>query len=43
MSAELIQAGGKTSRSEIHRLTNSVWNKEEFTQQMKESVTVPII
>jgi hypothetical protein len=27
--AELIQAGGETLRSEIHKLINSVWNKEE--------------
>jgi hypothetical protein len=26
--AELIQAGHETLRSEIHKLTNSIWNKE---------------
>jgi hypothetical protein len=26
--AQLIKAGGRTIRSEIHRLINSVWNKE---------------
>jgi hypothetical protein len=26
---ELIQAGGKTLLSQIHELTNSVWNKEK--------------
>jgi hypothetical protein len=30
--AELIQAGGKTLRSEIHKLINSIWNKEELPQ-----------
>jgi hypothetical protein len=28
--AELFQAGGETSVSVIHTLTNSIWNKEEF-------------
>jgi hypothetical protein len=27
--------------SEVHRLNNSVWNKEEFPQQWKESI-IPI-
>ena len=40
--AELIKTGGRTIRSEIHKLTNSVWNKEELTEQWKESVVVPI-
>jgi hypothetical protein len=39
---ELIKAGGRTIRSEIHKLTNSVWNKEELPEQRKESVVVPI-
>jgi len=26
MSAELIKAGGRTIRSEIHELINSIWN-----------------
>jgi hypothetical protein len=30
---EVIQAGGNTLHSEIHKLTNSVWNKKELTQQ----------
>jgi hypothetical protein len=25
--AELIKAGGETLQSEIHELTNSIWNK----------------
>jgi hypothetical protein len=40
--AELIQIGGNTSCSEIHKLTNSVWNKEELSQQWKESIIIPI-
>jgi hypothetical protein len=35
--AELIQAGGNTLRFEIHKLINSIWNKEELPQQWKES------
>jgi hypothetical protein len=30
--AELIQAGGETLRSEIHKLMNSAWNKEELPE-----------
>jgi hypothetical protein len=40
--AELIKAGGRTIRSEIHKLINSVWNKEELPDEWKESITVPI-
>jgi sorting nexin-29 len=28
--------------SEIHKLINSVWNKEELSQQWKDTVIVPI-
>jgi hypothetical protein len=28
--AELIQAGGETLQSEIHKLISSIWNKEEL-------------
>jgi hypothetical protein len=46
--AELIQAGGICS--EIHKLINSIWNKEEMPKQqkeempkqLKESISVPI-
>jgi hypothetical protein len=31
--AEMIQAGGNTLRFEIHKLINSIWNKEELAQQ----------
>jgi hypothetical protein len=40
--AELIKAGGETLYSEIHRLTCSVWNKEELLQQWKDTIIVPI-
>jgi hypothetical protein len=38
---EQIQAGGETL-SAIHKLINSVLNKEELPDQWKESITVPI-
>jgi hypothetical protein len=38
--AELIQAGG--DRSAIHKLINSVWNKEELPDHWKESIIVPV-
>jgi hypothetical protein len=40
--AELIQAGGETLQSEIHKLINSIWIKEEFPDQWKESIIVRI-
>jgi hypothetical protein len=40
--AELIQAGSETLHSEIQRLINSVWNKEELRQQWKGTISVPI-
>jgi hypothetical protein len=40
--AELIKAGGRIIRSEIHKLIISIWNKEELPEEWKESVTVPI-
>jgi hypothetical protein len=40
--AELIKAGGRTIRSEIHKLINSTWNKEELPEQWEESIIVPI-
>jgi hypothetical protein len=39
---ELIQAGGEIILSAIHRLINSVWNKEELCDQWKESIIVPV-
>jgi hypothetical protein len=40
--AELIQGGGKILQYAIHKLINSVWNKEELPVQWKESIIVPI-
>jgi hypothetical protein len=40
--ADLIQSGGETLQSEIHKLINSVWNKEELPEQWKEYIIVPI-
>jgi hypothetical protein len=40
--SELIQAGGNTLRSEIHKLINCIWNKEELPEQWKESIIVQI-
>jgi hypothetical protein len=42
ISAELIQAGGEMLLFTIHKLINSVWNKEELPDQWKESIIVPI-
>jgi hypothetical protein len=39
---ELITAGGRTIRSEIHKLINSIWNKEELPEEWKESIIVLI-
>jgi hypothetical protein len=40
--AELIQAGGETLCSEIHKLIKLIWNKEELPHQWKESIVLPI-
>ena len=40
--AELIKAGGRTIRCEIHKLIISIWNKEELPEEWKESIIVPI-
>jgi hypothetical protein len=42
ISAELIKAEGRTTSSEIHKLNNPVWKKEELPEPWKESITVPI-
>jgi len=38
---ELIKAGCKRIRPEIHKIDNSVLNKEEFPEEWKESIIVP--
>jgi hypothetical protein len=40
--AELIKAGVRIIRSEIHKLIISKWNKEKLPEEWKESVIVPI-
>jgi hypothetical protein len=40
--AEMIQAGGETLWSEIHKLINSIRSKEELPDQWKESIIVLI-
>jgi hypothetical protein len=40
--AELIQAEDEILLSAIHKLINSVWNKEELQDQWKESIIVQI-
>jgi hypothetical protein len=42
ISAEFIQVGGRTIRSEIHYLINSVWNKKKLPEAWKEAIIVPI-
>jgi hypothetical protein len=34
--AELIKAGGRTFRREIHKLIISIWNKEDLPEEWKE-------
>jgi len=39
--AEMIKAGSRTIHSEIHKLINSLWKKEELPEESMESITVP--
>ena len=39
----MIQEGGRTRCSELHKFINSIWNKEEFPEQWKGSINVPFI
>jgi len=38
--AEFIRAGGRTIRSEIHKLDNSILNEEELPEQWNASILV---
>ena len=38
----MIKTGGRTIRSEIHKLIISIWNKEELPEEWKHSIIVPI-
>jgi hypothetical protein len=40
--AELIKVGGRTIRCSIHKFIISIWNKEELSEEWKESIIVPI-
>jgi len=40
IQAELIKAGGRKFRFEIHELIISIWNKEEMPEKCKESIIV---
>ena len=40
--AEKIEEGDRKIRSEVHKLTNSIWDKEELPEEWKESFIVPI-
>jgi len=42
MPAELIKAGGRKFRYEIHKLIISIWNKEELPVEWKEVIIVPM-
>jgi hypothetical protein len=40
--AVLFQAGGEMLLSAIHKLINSIWNKEEMSDQWKECIIIEI-
>ena len=40
--AELIKTGSRTVRYEIHKISISIWNKDELPEEWKESIPVPI-
>jgi len=40
--AELIKARGRTICLEIHKLMTSIWKKENFPEEWKGSIVVPI-
>jgi len=42
ITSELIKAGGRTIRFEIHKFIDSIWDKEELLGEWKESIIVPI-
>jgi hypothetical protein len=39
--AEFIKAGGRTTRSEIHKLDNSILKEEELPEHRNEPILVP--
>jgi hypothetical protein len=38
-----LRQGGRTIRSEIHTLINSIWNKDELSEEWKESIIVSFL
>jgi hypothetical protein len=42
ISEELINAGSRKIRPDIHKLINSIWNKEELPDEWKELILIPI-
>ena len=38
----MIKTGGRKIRSQVHKHINSNWNKEELSEQWKESIIAPI-
>ena len=42
IQAELIKARGRTMSSEIHKLINTIWNKDKLPQGWKELIIGPI-
>jgi len=38
----VLQARGDALHSGTHKLINSIWNKEELSQQWEDSIIVPI-
>jgi len=42
IQGELIKAGGSKIRGAIHKLTISIWNIEDFPEEWKELIIVPI-
>jgi len=38
----LFKEGGKTIRSDIYKIVNTIWNKDELPEGWKESIISPI-
>jgi len=39
--SKIIEVEGRTFRSEIHKIINSIWNEEELPEECEESIIVP--
>jgi len=40
--SEMVKEGGKTIRLKIHKMINSIWNKQKLPEDWKESITAPM-